>query len=258
MQNDSDFAIQTNSYISQFKRMTDNVIYFERQHTYVCPYQNIDVFGRFYMLAFGVLKPGQIFIHRFGKEIPLVGSVFIYVPAYSLIQWIIHAPELCWKAFFSEHSFSTQYLSPILLKRTDDVLPKNLAEIRNLVQTSEYLGEISKIEDRSPVAEKMKAHIDLHLGEALKIQTMAENFGLSLSHASRIFKKTYGLSPVTYRNKLRIFDSMFQLLIKKNEKTNISDIAFGAGFGDLSRFNKQFKKIANSKPSQYKYRSRDK
>jgi AraC-like DNA-binding protein len=66
---------------------------------------------------------------------------------------------------------------------------------------------------------------------------------------SRYFKDSYKLSPLQYCNRLRCFDASWLLLA---EQIKVSEAAYDVGFKDLSRFNKQFKKHLQAKPSQYR------
>ena len=77
---------------------------------------------------------------------------------------------------------------------------------------------------------------------------------LNLSHTvmGRAFKKTYGLSPVAYRNKLRVTDSLRLILM---ENSLVTAAAFGIGFDDLSRYYRLFRRQLNTCPSDYRPRS---
>lgn len=81
------------------------------------------------------------------------------------------------------------------------------------------------------------------------IENVAEKANLSKSQFSRYFKERTGKTYVQFLNEVRI-ENACNLLIK--EDLNIEQIGYDVGFHNLSNFNRQFKKVKNSTPSQFR------
>lgn len=72
----------------------------------------------------------------------------------------------------------------------------------------------------------------------------------SKSYISKVFKKTYGMTPCFFIKKQKIKKSKKLIMMDRNK--SLSDIASEVGFYDQSHFIKNFKKIEGITPSQYK------
>ncbi|PTX43550.1 AraC family transcriptional regulator [Christiangramia gaetbulicola] len=81
------------------------------------------------------------------------------------------------------------------------------------------------------------------------VENVAEKANLSKSQFSRYFKERTGKTYVQFLNEVRI-ENACVLLIK--EDLNIEQIGYDVGFQNLSNFNRQFKKVKNSTPSQFR------
>ena len=76
------------------------------------------------------------------------------------------------------------------------------------------------------------------------IARVAARLGVTNAHLSRQFRRDYGLSPREYLHQLRIADATLQLA----KGDSIADVLGDSGYGDLSRFYKQFRKITHVPP----------
>lgn len=86
------------------------------------------------------------------------------------------------------------------------------------------------------------------------IACIAAEEGVSERHLRRLFEKTYGVPPATYRETSR-------LLLAKSLLTDtdlpITRIAFASGFSSVRRFNDAFSGRYRMQPSRFRKRSRD-
>ncbi|MCP4762721.1 MAG: helix-turn-helix transcriptional regulator, partial [archaeon] len=78
---------------------------------------------------------------------------------------------------------------------------------------------------------------------------LAAAIGMNPNYMSSLFKEFTGMKINDYINKLRIDDAVIKL---KTENIRIIDIALSVGFESLSTFNRAFKNIMNTTPSQYR------
>jgi len=85
--------------------------------------------------------------------------------------------------------------------------------------------------------------------ENFSLNDLSVLVGLSKYHFSRNFKKHTGYSPIQYLNKLKVDFIKEKLLYSKDK---IIDIAYQAGYNDLSTFNKSFLTNCSMSPTKYK------
>lgn len=82
----------------------------------------------------------------------------------------------------------------------------------------------------------------------ISINYLASLCGMSETYFRRIFKKSKGISPLKYINKLKISRAE-ELLVSK--MYSVSEIALLSGFHDEAYFSREFKKATGVSPSQY-------
>ncbi len=92
------------------------------------------------------------------------------------------------------------------------------------------------------------AFLQKNFKNSVNIQDLAYQNAMSVSTFERKFKKHFSCSPSQFIKKLRI-DHACDLLYSNY---NLSDIALECGFCDQSYFTKEFKKVMNMTPRQFK------
>ena len=87
--------------------------------------------------------------------------------------------------------------------------------------------------------------IDANAHEPIDLESAAREFGLSPFHFLRLFARVLGVTPHQYliRSRLR---RAARLLV--DDTRSITDVAFDAGFGDLSNFVRTFHRAATVSP----------
>ena len=133
--------------------------------------------------------------------------------------------SLCWGAFIDLLALFSQII------HSDNLTPRNI--------NTNYDDALST------VLENM--HNDLCT--KYPVSYYAEQMNLSVSHFAHIFKKHIGISPIQYRNILRINNAKTLLL---TTNLSIEDIAFQLGYTSVSIFSKRFKEATNLSPLNYR------
>lgn len=135
-----------------------------------------------------------------------------------------------------EHQETNQYLTQALLSLL----------IHAFKQYGQPHAEHSK---EDPLLKSIKQYIDENYYEDLSLQKISEQFFISPSYLSHLFKKKLGYSPMHYIVRRRIGEAQSMLIMSSR---SITDIASSVGFDNLSHFNVQFKKYVGLSPMTYR------
>ena len=88
-----------------------------------------------------------------------------------------------------------------------------------------------------------------NLSKNISVDQLAAKACMSSSNFYKTFRNTLGESPIDYLNTERI---KFAKKLIQQTTDKLSDIAFQAGFNNVSYFNRQFKKLESITPNQYR------
>jgi len=92
-------------------------------------------------------------------------------------------------------------------------------------------------------------HLNNNLGKGISLADLARQCELSVSHFSRAFKVTNGVSPLTWLQQRRV-DAAQQLL--RTTDLTLSAVALHCGFADQSHFSRVFRDVAGATPAQWR------
>lgn len=117
-----------------------------------------------------------------------------------------------------------------------------------------YAGEISKslAGNRSGVLENIKAYIDNHYFENIKISMFTDKYFLSREYLMKLFKGKYGCGIHEYVQKVRM-DKARDLLADPALK--VQDISEMLGYKDKNYFSKAFRNYYECSPSEFRTRA---
>ncbi len=104
-------------------------------------------------------------------------------------------------------------------------------------------------ENCSPVVSSAINEIDLHLGSAISLESIAQKLNVNKNYLSRTFHKEMGQTFTNYINSERIRTSLNMLL---TTNASITEIAANVGIYDVNYYTKLFKKIYGKTPSMYR------
>jgi AraC family transcriptional regulator len=94
-------------------------------------------------------------------------------------------------------------------------------------------------------------HIEARADEPMTLAEMARDAGISPYHFLRTFRQVAGVTPHQYVLRMRLHRAAVRL---RTSSAPISTIAFDAGFGDLSTFNRRFRRLMGCSPGVYRSR----
>lgn len=102
---------------------------------------------------------------------------------------------------------------------------------------------------RNTVVRKITEYMENHFTEDLTVRELCSVFGYTESHFCRKFKKSTGLSPISYLTIIRL-EYAGKLIKSGNE--SINHIASESGFSDSNYFTRCFKKHFGMSPTEYR------
>ncbi|CAG7631455.1 helix-turn-helix domain-containing protein [Paenibacillus allorhizosphaerae] len=112
--------------------------------------------------------------------------------------------------------------------------------------------EREKTEETSKGIDQSIGYMFKHYREKIKLTALSDIAGLTQTSYSRSFKKTTGLSPVEYLNRIRIDCS--KALLQQREGS-IKEVADSVGFGNEFYFSRMFKRTVGISPVMYMRRN---
>jgi AraC family transcriptional regulator, positive regulator of tynA and feaB len=101
----------------------------------------------------------------------------------------------------------------------------------------------------------VKLWIETHLGDELSAQRIAARWKLSVRHLNRLFARE-GTSLMSYVWERRLMRSYRDLTDYTQRHRSITEIAFSAGFNDLSHFSRSYRARFGCAPSDTRSRTR--
>ncbi|WP_417421287.1 GlxA family transcriptional regulator [Halomonas sp.] len=107
-----------------------------------------------------------------------------------------------------------------------------------------------KIEDR--LVRRAITLIELHLGEVVSIEVLAERVGTSRRHLERRFRETLGVSPQKFSRDLRL---RYGVWLLHYTGKSITEIGERCGFADTAHFSRQFRRTFDMTPSEMRKRA---
>ena len=96
---------------------------------------------------------------------------------------------------------------------------------------------------------RVQHYMERNYAESIKIATLADLIGMSVSSFNRLFKKELGMTPFEYLIELRVGKSKIMLRRKEN---NITDVALRCGFSSSAHFSAVFTKLNGLTPTEYR------
>ncbi len=154
-------------------------------------------------------------------------------------------PEIC--SFLNCNSYLTEGIFKDCAKTFEKEETGFMLRCKSVLMKLLYTIAISESTRNNSKIEKALHYININYLDDISISDLASMCNLGECMFRRCFKAETGISPLKYRNKLRI-EKAYELL--SNESYSITDVMEMTGFYDASYFNKTFKLHMGKSPSQ--------
>ena len=242
------FHIESDAYETFYYTISAKTLFLHRKHYWKTKSKEIDVYGKCWHLFFTGPDSPQINMNHKNKLISLNAPSAVFVPPFGVVEWNLPPGFLEWFAITGEETFPDMPNTPVLLPWSYFSDVHSLNQIKHSFSRARDVLPIGKMDIHSPIAKKIKNLIDTHYTGTLSLDDLSAELKMYTYEVTRQFKKCYGLTPIQYRNKLRIFDSVRLMIYQKRQ---VTEACFESGFADFSRFFRNFKKYLESTPSQF-------
>lgn len=104
------------------------------------------------------------------------------------------------------------------------------------------------MKEQIEAVQRMQDFIAAHLSEEISLADLAKAAMYSPWYARRIFVSLLGITPSDYIRRLRLRFSAIRL---RDERINVSDVAFDLGFGSVDGYTRAFAREFGRTPKQY-------
>lgn len=242
------FDVHAQTYSHRVHVLAPDFVFFERDHQITQAHAIQDAFGPSWILGLAHVEANQVAVSRKGGFVHFEGLLAFFMPPYTIVKWHLHPGRLQWIGYMSERPLPPGLpQEAVCFRWTEKSLPVSVEQIHRILSKKRNYVSIEKIEKASALASKAKKAIDRSYMEDLRISEMAQNLRCSRVVMGRAFKEAYGIAPVEYRNHLRIFHSL--RLLRQGQ--DVASAGHDAGFGHISRYNRQFRKHLLTNPREY-------
>lgn len=99
----------------------------------------------------------------------------------------------------------------------------------------------------------VKDYIDFHYEQPLTNKNFSEMSNYSVSNLGRLFRHTYGITPLNYLTQVRLTHAAEKL---RESNQSIGTIATSVGFPDVRYFCRRFRNLYGCSPSVYRQKNR--
>ena len=118
-----------------------------------------------------------------------------------------------------------------------------------LLRIHNVQGEMERKSPRSFQIAPALSYAKQHHNEEIRIRDLARVCNISESHFRRIFQECMNMTPNDYVNVVRIHEAS-RLLLKSH--ATMEEVAYRVGYGNVSTFNRNFKRMLGMTPYQWK------
>lgn len=236
---------QKQNYFLKTLELEKNLHYIERREFFSHPTQKWDIYPSYTMLYCFDNDASRPVIVRTGQEkFELSKGKIFYGASCQLMEWSYPQGISSWRAYVS----SNENLPQSCMIRTAG----SFEELTCLDHYHEVLYRFKKdCFDIVPISETsmiISRYLSENFYASESVLDIYKALGIPSSSAAYSFQKNFGVSPVFFRNKLRIFESLKLMA----EGYMIADVCKDVGFDDYTSFYRQFVSTLGVSPVEFK------
>ncbi len=253
-------TIQSDRGLWNYEVISDYTVYFRKLIRRRWPLKSIEAHGPAWLFGILHLREGKVRYLRGGPESEVGDRNWgVFLPPFSLAQVQLDGRagiELEVDGLWSVAVLPAGLpkVAVIISLLPDFSFSRSVAEVvAYLNRTSTHHRPIEYPRTASPLSRKAKEWIDRNFQRNATLKPLPQELKTSGPQLSRAFKKDFGLSPLAYRNHLRVTTAVFRLLLGDS---SILQISGDVRFGDAGRFYKAVKKTTELTPGAYRRRER--
>ncbi|MBL7556800.1 MAG: helix-turn-helix domain-containing protein [Bdellovibrionaceae bacterium] len=239
------FKIQTKNFSNEvFVRSSNEAVIF-REHSISDERIMVDVQPMFWTLAWAQIPKDHVYFYSNKKWHEVSGSVVIYKSPFSVIRWRLKPGTLRWGYLVSKQNIDeavripSQIVSPVVMMESGPAM-------LNFIRAER--GVVLDIDPKKDCVCDLKAMIDTTFQSSENIKDLL-SVNRNYAYMSREFKKKYALSPVKYRNQLRLMQVAQDLIFSGNA---VESVYHQNGIQDAKYFYSRFKLLFGAFPAQFR------
>lgn len=244
-----DHVVSSKKGTTQFKLLDKDFLLTKRTETLPESTKKIITRGSDWVLLFSCYSPEKVKIKRQKKFVPLEGNKAILIPAFNFIS--LGFAEGTFENFeiSSSQAFSSlNFKNPILFSWDGEYIPNSLLELEEWIKKASDIEEIEIGTSPSQAAQNAKKYIEDNFKAQLKISDISKNLNYNRSFLSKSFKRTYGFSPLYWRQILRMYDALKQI----NSGEEITKSIYASGYTSITQYLLFFKSWFDVTPKNYR------
>lgn len=228
-------------------RIDDERIYIYRKFWNPRPKKEIDVVGQGWLYLRPCNSQNPPALRCNGNLLRISRDVTVFLPPFCVVEWFIPVGNIEFEMIVGMPPPPPTIADhPVLVASNSRALHFEVGKIFDDASSRQRVKVMGQL--HSKVAKHVKDILTENYESGILINEAAKLIHMPPNTVTRSFKRQYGLSPLTYLNRLRVIESVRHLI----GGASVSEAAYQVGFGDLSHFHSLFKRQWQVSPSVFK------
>lgn len=229
-----------------FRRLDRGVLACEREHAFDTDVDATDVSGRFWLLGLAEVERGVVELDRGAETLSAAPRYGVFLPPHAVTRSVLRGVHQRIHLILSDRAVPRRaFERATLFTPPPGPLPERVDELADYLAAARDPRPVDPV--LSAATRRAKAILDAHLFDRRTLGDIAAEAGTSHAAMTRRFRREVGLTPVRYRNAARVLAAAMTLL----DGHTIGRAAYDVGYGDLSRFYAQFRRVTGVTPKRF-------